>query len=146
MRSRRPRRRRPRRLPRRRHLRRRRQGRPRCPGLAGKRRRLLGAQEGCRLLHPAGPAEDHHRQRGSQAEAQGHQPVHQGRAVVRCQAGHHQAEGASAEEAEGRRAVSARPNADSDGTALAVPFFCPAPRPQHSVAGSREIRAQARRH
>lgn len=45
--------------------------------------------------------------RAGQAEAQGHQPVHQGRAGVCCQACDLQAEGPCDEASEGRRAVIA---------------------------------------
>ena len=70
--------------------------------------------------------------------------VHQGRAVVRCQAGHHQAEGASAEEAEGRRAVGAPQRGfRRDGSGRPV---LSAPHPQHSVAAAPAIPVQARQH
>ena len=61
-----------------------------------------------------------------QAEAQGHQPVHQGRAVVRRQAGFGEGQGASAEEAQGRRGL--------------MPPGCGARNATASLPGSRAVR------
>src|SRR5690606_8285557 len=82
--------------------------RARGAGFARERGARFGQQEGRGFVHPAGPAEDHRRQRAGQAASQGHQPVHQGRAVVRRQARLGEGQGAPAEEAEGRRVLSCR--------------------------------------
>jgi len=76
----------------------------------------LARQEGCRPVHLAGFAEDHVDQGSGQAQAQGHQSVHQGRAVVRGQGCHRQGEGPPAQKAQGCRAVI---RSRSDGCAAA---------------------------
>ena len=58
------------------------------PGRARNGRPRLGRQEGRGHLHAARPAQDRRAEGARQAQAQGHQPVHQGRTGFRGQASH----------------------------------------------------------
>ena len=65
--------------------------------------RRLDQQEGPSYLHAAGTAEDHRHQRAGKEAAQRHQPVHGSGNHLYCQACDREGQGASDEEAEGRR-------------------------------------------